>query len=206
MRRILGRGITRVSFLAIRTTIGQVVVATSSTRCPKCQSQDVHRSHRRWWERVLSSVYPRSRPRRCCSCQHRFWPPKPWASKAVSQLRRSQNHENAPRSGSESRVICSLRPTAGPGIHDEKRTRKPATHSADRQRSSFSLVLTYLPLNPAWSAVQGIPALVVLPENAPVPQPARDGPPAVVYLPISAGPSVLLDKITGLIGSEAEPK
>lgn len=70
--------------------------------------------------------------------------------------------------------------------------------------SVFSLVLTYLPLNPAWNAVKEIPALVLLPEEAAIPQSPRADAPAVVYLAASAGASVLLGKIAGLIGSEAE--
>jgi NADH pyrophosphatase NudC (nudix superfamily) len=41
-------------------------------RCPKCGSRRFHRSHRRWWERLIN----RSRMARCSKCHHRFMYPR----------------------------------------------------------------------------------------------------------------------------------
>ena len=39
--------------------------------CPKCDSLDIFRSHRRWWEKLLAliNVFPFI----CDSCGHRFY-------------------------------------------------------------------------------------------------------------------------------------
>ena len=73
--------------------------------------------------------------------------------------------------------------------------------------NTFSLVLTYLPLNPAWKPLQGIPMLVVLPDDiSSETGPSRGVPPDVIYLPAAVSPSVVADKIIDILRpEEAEP-
>ncbi len=43
----------------------------SSFSCPRCKSRDVHRSHRRGMDWLLSGMG--FRPIKCLSCDHRFY-------------------------------------------------------------------------------------------------------------------------------------
>lgn len=85
------------------------------------------------------------------------------------------------------------------------------THSPDELEravnpDTFSLVLTYLPLNPAWSPLRGIPMLVVRTDNSSETRPSQGVPPDVIYLPATASPSVVVDRIIDILRpEEAEP-
>lgn len=42
--------------------------------CPRCESDNVHRSRRRWWERLVGKwIYPYQCMYRCHKCMFRFW-------------------------------------------------------------------------------------------------------------------------------------
>jgi DNA-directed RNA polymerase subunit RPC12/RpoP len=66
--------------------------------CPSCGNKNVHRSHRRWYERPL--VFMGVRPYRCHDCHQRFFskPISPAAKSADKEPRKSTSVEPAKNS------------------------------------------------------------------------------------------------------------
>jgi hypothetical protein len=61
----------------------KALAALRVRRCPRCQNEDVCRSHYRWREALLLPLF--IRPWRCRYCGQRFWTPR-WLFRFLDRL------------------------------------------------------------------------------------------------------------------------
>lgn len=67
-------------------------VRKKEIRCPSCGNLELHRSRRRWYERLFNWLFWfHKRPYRCANCQKRFWirlSPYAWRCTMLLHFRR----------------------------------------------------------------------------------------------------------------------
>src|SRR5580704_13311054 len=65
--------------------VPDMAAETPTIECPKCQSTDVTRSRRRFWERVVL-YFLRAQVYRCRDCKKRYWVGIEWGKVILGTL------------------------------------------------------------------------------------------------------------------------